>query len=73
MACNRGEVENLCICYSLRVLDVVTTIMLIIFWEFLVFDQIFVSSEVKRSAVVCNKDGIYELLHELPNDFGLKS
>ena len=30
--------------------------------------QIFLSPQVKRSVIISNKYGIYELLHELPND-----
>ena len=29
--------------------------------------QIFASPQVKRSAIVSNKHGVYELPHELPN------
>ena len=32
------------------------------------FYQIFLSPQVKRSAIISNKHGIYELPHELPND-----
>ena len=39
----------------------------IIFWVFLMFYQIFLSSQVKRGAIIINKHGIYELPHELPN------
>ena len=31
------------------------------------FDQIFFSPQVKQSVIICNKYGILELLHELPN------
>ena len=30
------------------------------------------SPKVKRSVIISNKHGIYELLHELPNDLKLK-
>ena len=36
------------------------------------FDQILLSLQVKRNIVICNKHGIYALLHELPNDLRLK-
>ena len=42
------------------------TIMVIKLWDFLMFYQIFLSPQVKQSA--SNKQGVYELLHELPND-----
>ena len=32
------------------------------------FDQMFLSPNVKRSAIISNKHGIYEIPHELPND-----
>ena len=35
--------------------------------------QIFLLPQVKRSAIISNKRGIYELPHELPNDVGLKT
>ena len=35
------------------------------------FYQINVFSEVKRSAIVTYKHGIYDLPHELPNDLNL--
>ena len=31
-------------------------------------EQIFLSSQVKRSLIISTKYGIYELSHELPND-----
>ena len=33
-----------------------------------IFDQMFLSPKVKRSAIISNKHGIYEIPHELPND-----
>ena len=35
------------------------------------FYHIFLSPQVKRLAIIIYKYGIYELLHELPNDVGL--
>ena len=48
------------------------TVMVIIFWDFLMSDQIFLSSQVKQSLVISNKYGIYEFPHKLPNDWRLK-
>ena len=31
-------------------------------------EQLFLSPQVKRSLIISNKYGIYELAHELPND-----
>ena len=40
------------------------TIMVIIFWDFLMFDQIFLSPQVKRSVIISNKHGINKsILH----------
>ena len=36
------------------------------------FYQIFLSPQVKRSAIITNKHGIFELPHELPNDLRLR-
>ena len=36
------------------------------------FYQIFLQPQVKRSAIISNKQGIYELPHELPNDLRLR-
>ena len=41
----------------------------IIFCDFLAF---FLSPQVKRYAIITYKYGIYELPHELPNDWGLR-
>ena len=35
-------------------------------------EQIFFSVQVKWSLIIINKYGIYELLHELPNDLRLR-
>ena len=44
----------------------------IILWDFLMFYQIFLLPQVKRSAIISNKQGVYELPHELTNDLGLR-
>ena len=44
------------------------TISFIIFWDFPMFNQIFLSPYVKRCAIITYKHGIYESPHELPND-----
>ena len=49
-------------------LETKLTIIFIIFSDILMFSQIFLSLQVKRSAIISNKDGIYELPHELLND-----
>ena len=49
-------------------LAIIATIMEIILWDFFMFYRIFFSLQVKRSAVISNKQGVYELVHELSND-----
>ena len=46
--------------------------MEIILWDFLMFYQIFLSPQVKRSTFICNKEDVYELHHELPNNLRLR-
>ena len=46
-----------------------TTISFIIFWDFSMFYQTFLSPQVKRWAINTYKHGINELPHELPNDW----
>ena len=41
-------------------------------WDFLMFHQIFVSPQMKRSTIISKKQGVYELSHELPNDLRLR-
>ena len=48
------------------------TILAITFWDFLMFYQFFLSRQVKRIMIISNKHGIYELPHELTNDFRLR-
>ena len=36
------------------------------------FNQIFLSPQVKRWTIITHKDDIYELPHELPNDLRLR-
>ena len=62
---------NLLINFNFRFFFIFT-IMVIIFWEILVFYQIFLSPEVKRSEIISNKHGIYELPHKLPNNLRLR-
>ena len=50
-----------------------TTILAIIFWDFLMFYQIFLSPQVKRITIISNKHGLYNLPHELTNDLKLGS
>ena len=45
--------------------------IIFIFRDFLMFYQILLSPQVKRSAIISLKHGIYELPHELANDLRL--
>ena len=44
-----------------------------IFWDFLIFYQIFLSPQMKRNTIISNKQAIYELSHELPNNLELRN
>ena len=50
----------------------IAAIMKIILWDFLMFYQIFLSPQVKRTAIISNRQGVYELLHELPDNLRLR-
>ena len=50
----------------------IPTISFIIFWDFLMFYQLFVLPQVKRWAIITSKHGIYELPHELANHLRLR-
>ena len=45
--------------------------MEIILWDFLMLYQISFSGQMKGSAVITNNQGVYELLHNLPNKLRL--
>ena len=45
--------------------------MLIMFRDILIDEQIFFLPQVKRSMIISNKHGIYELPHELLNNLRL--
>ena len=55
-----------------RIRKNVSPIIFIIFRGFLMFYQIFLSPQGKRSAIISNKHVIYELPHKLPNDLRLR-
>ena len=48
------------------------TITLIIFWDFLMFHQVFLLPQVKRNAIFSNKHGVYELPSKLLNDLKVR-
>ena len=47
------------------------TIMEIMLWDFLMFYQVFLSLQMKQSATISNKQGVYKFPHKLPNDLRL--
>ena len=53
--------------------SIVTTIMFIIFWDFLIVEQTFLSPQVKQSMIINDKLVliINEFPNELPNDLRL--
>ena len=57
---------------SLWIPFLIAAISFIIFWDFSMYYQIFLSPQMKRWAVITYKHGINELLHELPNDLILR-
>ena len=56
--------NSLTILHLLRQVSLRSTKMNIIFWEFLILYQIFFSPQVKRSVIISNRHGIYELSQE---------
>ena len=46
--------------------------MEIILWDFLMIYQIFLSPQVKQTVISINKQGVYELPHELLNNLRFK-
>ena len=49
------------------------TATFIIFWDFLMFWQIFLPPQVKRRAIITYKHGIYKLPHKLSNELRLRT
>ena len=43
----------------------VCAVLVIIFWDFLMFDQIFLSPQVKRSSIISNKHGIFRTIFHM--------
>ena len=56
---------------SLDFAGVLSTIIFVTFWDFLMFYQIFFSPQVKQCAIITYKHSMYKLPHELPNDWRL--
>ena len=56
----------------LNFLTVAATFILIIFWDFLMFYQIFLWPQVKWHAITTYKRRIYKLPHKLPNNLRVR-
>ena len=52
--------------------DLGLTIIIIILWDFWMFYQIFLPSQVKRYTIITYEHSIYELSHKLPKDLRLR-
>ena len=48
-----------------RINTTVLIIMLVIFWTFLIFYELFLSPKVKRSVIITNKNAIYQLQNDV--------
>ena len=48
------------------------TILVVIFYDFLMFYQIFLSPQVKRLVIISNKHCKYDYPHQLQNDLRLR-
>ena len=57
--------------WSFFVILIISTIIFIIFWNFLMFYQIFLSTQVKGCTITTCTHDIYKLPHEFPNDLRL--
>ena len=49
------------------------SIVVVIFWDFLMFDQIFFSNQVKGNVIISNKYDMCELPNEFPNGLKVQS
>ena len=47
-------------------------IIFVLFWDSLIFYQVFLSLQIKQFAIITYGHAIYELPHELPNDLRLR-
>ena len=48
------------------------TVIFVLFWDSLMFHQVFLSPQVKKCAIITYRHAIYELPHELPNNLRLR-
>ena len=66
---NAGQPALFPCCFKFKLFF--ATIMEILLWNFLMFYQILLSPQVKRSVIISNKQGVYKLVHKLLNNLRL--
>ena len=66
---NAGQPALFPCCFKFKLFF--ATIMEILLWNFLMFHQILLSPQVKRSVIISNKQGVYRLVHKLLNNLRL--
>ena len=66
---NAGQPALFPCCFKFKLFF--ATIMEILLWNFLMFYQILLSPQVKRSVIISNKQGVYRLVHKLLNNLRL--
>ena len=66
---NAGQPALFPCCFKFKLFF--ATIMEILLWNFLMFYQILLSPQVKRSVIISNKQGVYWLVHKLLNNLRL--
>ena len=66
---NAGQPALFPCCFKFKLFF--ATIMEILLWNFLMFYQILLSPQVKRSVIISNKQGAYRLVHKLLNNLRL--
>ena len=63
---------HICTCIDRNRIEIATTIIFIIFSDFLIFYEIFLSPQVKPCAIITSKHAIYEFPHEWRKDLRLR-
>ena len=66
---NAGQPALFPCCFKFKLFF--ATIMEILLCNFLMFYQILLSPQVKRSVIISNKQGVYRLVHKLLNNLRL--
>ena len=66
---NAGQPALFPCCFKFKLFF--ATIMEVLLWNILMFYQILLSPQVKRSVIISNKQGVYRLAHKLLNNLRL--